>query len=97
MLLPQPLDNISLEMENQGRNLVKDLIADRKERLNSIQADSTAKELLDIIHNGFFLHDPLRKVDQEAIKDNAETDKLMQEWAWERIDLPYCIENGIAF
>lgn len=84
-------------MENKGRNTIQNLIDDRKARLNSIQADSQAQELLEIIWGGEFLLTPLRKADPEAIKDNKETDQLMLTWAWEKIDLPYCIDNEIPF
>ena len=84
-------------MEYKGQNTVQNLIDDRKARLNLIQADSTASEIFGTIQGGEFLLAPLRKADPEAVKDNQETDRLMKEWAWFNIDLPYCIENEIPF
>ena len=69
--------------------MIQKLIGDRKQRLNSIQAKFMAKELLNIMWFGNFLHDSIRKVDQRAVEDNEETDRALKE-----LDLVYV--DGLA-
>lgn len=75
--------------QNKGRNTVQDLIDKRKARLAQI----IMLQALDRITGKRSI---LSNVTQ-AVKDNEETDQLMKEWAWENIDLDYCINNELPF
>ena len=66
--------------------MIQKLIGDRKQRLNSIQAKFMAKELLNIMWFGNFLHDSIRKVDQRAVEDNEETDRALKDFDFEYVD-----------
>ena len=66
--------------------MIQKLIGDRKQRLNSIQAKFMAKELLNIMWFGNFLHDSIRKVDQRAVIDNEETDRALKDFDFEYVD-----------
>ena len=75
--------------QNKGRNTVQNLIDERKARLAQIimlQALDRITGKRSILSNV-----------TEAVKDNAETDQLMKDWAWENIDLDYCVDNCVAF